>query len=338
MKVAVYSGPEQIGLREMDRPTVEPGYVLINVKACGICGSDLHAYFGEWQQKDTARGHELTGVIDEVGDNVDDYKPGDRVCVECFSHCGRCRYCRTGSYNMCVDRNFQNRHPGGFAEYCVAEAGALYTLPDELSFDMAALVEPLAVSYRAFRQSDAQKFLLIIGAGTIGLMALASATHAGIENTIIVAKYERQVEMARDLGASHIVMADDEEIPSKVKDLTDGLGADAVIVTITSDSALAQAFKSARRRATIVLVGGYSNEQRVRLAEVVSNEFLVRGSACYGMSGLDTDFESAIKILSSGDLPLDRMITHRFSLDQIAEAFRTSADKTTGAIKVLVCQ
>jgi len=338
MKVAVYNGPEQIGLTEMDRPTVEPGYVLINVKACGICGSDLHAYFGEWQQKDTARGHELTGVIDEVGDNVDDYKPGDRVCVECFSHCGRCRYCRTGFYNMCVDRNFLNRHPGGFAEYCVAEAGALYALPDGLSFDMAALVEPLAVSYRAFRQSDAQKSLLIIGAGTIGLMALASATYAGVENTIIVAKYDRQVEMSRDLGASHIIMADDEETPAKVKNLTDGLGADAVIITITSDSALAQAFKSARRRATIVLVGGYSNEQSVRLAEVVSNEFLVRGSACYGMSGLDTDFESAIRILSSGGLPLDRTITHRFSLDQIAEAFRTSADKTTGAIKVLVCQ
>jgi len=338
MKVAVYKAPRKIALEETEKPQPERGKVVIDVRACGICGSDLHFYRNEWKPKEFAGGHEFVGVIEEIGEGVEDFKVGDRVCVECFTYCGECRYCRAGHYNLCLNRRFDASRPGGFAEYTLADANSLYRLPDDFSFEMGALIEPLAVSYRAFRRASPVESVLIIGAGTIGLMALAVARRANIGNIIIIAKYPHQADVAREFGATHIIMSDEEEIAGRIKELTNGLGAEAVVETIASAATVNLALTAARRMGTVSFVGGFTDGVRAKLGEIVSKELCVVGSCCYGFSGLKTDFQWAMEIISSGIVPFERLITHRFDLDEISEAFRVACDKQTGAIKVLVCQ
>ena len=180
MKAGIYYGPQDIRVEEVDVPTVPPGHVLVDTKVSGICGSDLHTYYGEWKQPEDqiASGHELSGVVVEVGDDISEVAIGDRVCAECFYHCGKCPFCRIGLYNLCDNIQYQSRvGHGGFAEYSLLPESALFKLPECLSFEEGALVEPLAVAYRAVNRTNAggKDRLAIIGAGTIGSVSLPPA-------------------------------------------------------------------------------------------------------------------------------------------------------------------
>jgi len=157
MKVALYSGIEQIGLQEVERQAPPPGYVVVAMRQIGICGSDLHAYYGHWSQTPgRAQGHETCGVIVEVGEGVTGFASGDHVVVECFYHCGKCVYCETGYYNLCIERKsvYQSMH-GGFSEFTTVHQSALFKLPPQMSYEQGALVEPLAVGVRALALAHA---------------------------------------------------------------------------------------------------------------------------------------------------------------------------------------
>jgi threonine dehydrogenase-like Zn-dependent dehydrogenase len=171
MKAAFFDGLKSIVVREVDKPASREAYVVIEMKRCGICGSDLHAFLGLWEQPSYASGHEASGTIVECGPAVKGFKIGDRVCMEWFEHCDQCRYCKTGDYNLCD--NLQCTAGGnhaGFAEYIAAHTSSLFRIPDGLSFEDAAMVEPLAASCRAFRRSTAgpQDSVFVVGCGTIG--------------------------------------------------------------------------------------------------------------------------------------------------------------------------
>jgi len=340
MKTAQYTAEREVKLADVPVPKPEPGAVLLDVKCCGICGSDLHHYRGEWKPGEFAGGHEFAGVVVEVGDGAIGFQAGDRVCAECFSHCGECRDCMTGAYNLCPNRRFVGgKTPSGLGEFAVVSASSLYKIPDTMSFEDAALVEPLAVSYRAFALTGAghRDTLAVLGSGTIGLLAAASANAAGVGRVIATAKYPAQATLAKELGADEVVTAG-EDVAQRINGLTAKAGVDAVVETIASAETFRQAVSVVRGRGTVVLVGGYWKPLEVELAPIVGKEIQLNGSCCYGFTGQATDFEWSIQLITTGRVPVSKLVTHRFGLDDIAEAFATANDKTSGAVKVLIVQ
>lgn len=342
MKAAIYKGLKQIEVQQVEKRAPDPGYVILDTKRTGICGSDLHNYFGNWAPSNTvAAGHETCGVVAEVGEGVTAFEIGDKVTAECFSHCGQCTYCRTGYYNHCQERRWiSDKTHGGFAEFTTVHTSGLFKLPDNMSFEDGVMVEPLAVSYRAVVQADAthQDRVVIIGGGTIGQLCLAAAKAMGVKETIITAKYDQQIQLAHDLGADHVVDIRETDLQTCAKDLTNGLGVDVVIETVGGSQNFDTALDAVRKCGTVVLVAGYHKPLEVNLARIVWSEIVVTGSNCYGFSNMQTDFDAAIELIDSGRVEAKKLVTHRFPFDEIAEAFRISADKSLGAIKVHVCQ
>ncbi|MBT5710277.1 alcohol dehydrogenase catalytic domain-containing protein, partial [Candidatus Poribacteria bacterium] len=303
MRAAIYSGITEIGIRDVERAPPPPGYAVVEMKQAGICGSDLHSYYGKWGQSEThASGHETCGVVVEVGDGVTRVSEGDVVAIECFSHCGNCRFCNTGHYNHCDSRGgVHDGQHGGFSEYATAHESGLYVLPKSMSYEAGAMVEPLAVSYRAVALSGAGHLdrVAVVGGGTIGLLALAAAKAAGAE-TLITVKYPGQARVAEALGADHIVNVMDGDAVGAVRDITGGYGMDAVIETVGTARGFDDALGMARRQGKVVLVAAYFEQMPINLSRVVWSEVTVTGSNCYAYSGMKTDFEATIDLMSSG--------------------------------------
>jgi len=341
MKAAIFRGIETIRLEETEVPEVPPNHVLVDTKVTGICGSDLHQYYGNWAQSEVASGHEFAGIVTEIGDGTSKVKVGDSVCIECFSHCGSCTFCQTGLYNMCENRRFLSKiGHAGFSEYSLLDESSLFKLPQEMSFEEGALVEPLAVALRAVYKTNVghRESLAILGAGTIGLLCLASAKVAGVGEILISTKYPQQTELAKQFGADHIIQVTGQSLEEEFKAITGNEGVDAVVETVGSSQALNDAIKLTRAAGTVCLVSGYTKEVSTDLAGVVGKELKLEGSNCYGYSGGRKDFDTAIDLIASRKVtPMD-LVTHKFPLEQIEEAFRVAANKTTGSIKVLITQ
>lgn len=338
MNAGIYTGTRAIALKEVERQSVRPGCVVLEMTRSGICGSDLHDYFGHREsERQYATGHEICGVVRQVGEGVRRVQVGDRVVVECFSHCGECVYCRTGQYNHCQERRWfsENAH-GGFADYVLAHESSLFKLPDSVSDEEGALIEPLAVAHRALAESGAnyQDRVVIIGGGTIGQLCLAVAKAVGVRETLITTKYPQQTALARTLGADHVVQITDADPLAYVQEWSGVLGADVVIETAGGGSNFDAALEMVRRRGRVVLLAVYTQPQEVNLMRIVGKEAYVSGSNCYAYSGLQTDFEAAIELVVSGRVDPTPLVTHRFPLQEIEKAFAVSADKASGAVKV----
>jgi 2-desacetyl-2-hydroxyethyl bacteriochlorophyllide A dehydrogenase len=316
---------------KLGRPPCPREGVLVQVEWAGICGSDLVVYSGAREQPGNPPGHEFSGTIIEVGEAVQDFVVGDRVCAESFSHCGACNFCQRGDYNLCVQRVYMpDTGPSGFSEIAAVPASALHRLPDAVDFELGALVEPLAVGLHALgRIVEAPVHrLLIIGAGTIGLSTLLCAKARGIKDVRIVAKYPHQADLARRFGANEVL-----EPHRYLRQGVDGQP-DAIVSTSTSGEALSQAIRICRRRGTIVLTSAYTADTTVQLRSMVSEELYLAGAIAYAQSETGPDFDVIIAWLADGILQPRSLISHRFKLDDIAKAFRVAQDKSTGSVKV----
>ena len=340
MKAAIYKGERAIKVESAEKPALKPGYVLLGMRNCGVCGSDLHSYFKHWGQSSSkASGHEVSGVVAECGEGVTNAKVGDRVCAECFSHCGECHFCMTSKYNLCENRGgAAGGGHSGFAEYVLAHSSSLFHLPEGMSFEDGAMIEPLAVSYRAFRRTgaDAQDVVLVIGSGSIGLLAVAAAKASGVRRIIASARYAHQADVALALGADDVISVPDQDVREETRKITDGRGVDAVVETTGSAEGLNDALSAARRGGSVVLVGGYHKPLEIHPGRIVGGELRVTGSSCYGYSGMRTDFAWSADLISSGRVAVGKLVTHRFPLDEAEKAFEIAADKKTGSIKVQI--
>jgi len=340
MKVALYSGIEQIALHEVERQAPPPGYVVVAMRQIGICGSDLHAYYGHWPQTPgQAQGHETCGLIVEVGEEVTGFAVGDHVVVECFYHCGKCVYCETGYYNLCLERKgvYHTMH-GGFSEFTTVHQSALFKLPAGMSHEQGALVEPLAVGVRALALAHAghQDRVVVIGGGTIGLLCLAIAKANGVKEVMITVKYPQQARVAKELGADQVIDITKSDVKEFIDSHTKGFGVDAVIETAGGGQNFDDSLTIVRKRGTVVLVAGYYKPLEVDLSRIVAKEPIVTGSMCYGYSGMETDFQQAIDLIASGKVDPTKIVTHRFPFAEITEAFAVAGDKGSGAVKVHV--
>jgi threonine dehydrogenase-like Zn-dependent dehydrogenase len=245
--LAVVKSKPEIGIEIKDVPTpeVRKGHVIIDVKACGICGSDLHIYewesFIQWVSLPRVLGHEVAGTICEIGESVEGFGLGDRIVADTFGGCGECYFCRMGKFNHCMHQTRLGQHvDGGMAKYVVVPVSSLYRIPEQVDFEEASAIEPLGVILRAFERCDMKPGddIAIIGPGPIGLFGvmLAKAGGAGTVIAIGLKKDRGRLATAARFGAVPII-AEEESSEDKVLALTDGKGVDIVMdVSGGSDS------------------------------------------------------------------------------------------------------
>lgn len=339
MKAAHSSGARSVELREVAEPPLEAGEVLLRVRNCGVCGSDLHWFSGAFPAPPVCPGHEISGEVMELGRGVEGFAVGDPVAVEPLVTCGRCAYCQSGNYQICpLFQVLGTMRDGGFAERLVMPATALFKLPDGVDFEVGALAEPLAVCVHGVRLGGVAigDRVLVLGAGTIGLLSVLAARAAGATEVGITARHPHQAEMARRLGATHVFPTSGEGARQRDEWQSD-CPVDVVVETVGgAGDTLMDGVGSVRRGGTVVLLGIFTGAPACPALALVIKEVRLVGSLMYGRAGAKADFDIALQILTAHAARARELITHRFPLADIQSALETAADKKSGAIKVTV--
>lgn len=341
MQAAFFAGDNALELRTVPVPQPGPGEVLLDVRASGICGSDLHQFAGRWPQPPFAVGHEVAGEVCAVGDGVTGWAVGDRVCVEPFIYCGTCRYCMAGRYYQCDAMGFLTlTADGGFAEQMACPAYALYRLPEHVDCATGALAEPLAVGVHAVRvvEVNGADEVLVLGAGTIGLMTAAAAKAFGARRVAITARHAHQADAARRLGVDAVLSTEPEALRQQVADLFP-TGPSAVFETVGSaHGTFQQALDLAGKLARVALLGGNTaSVDGFDFRPLPTKELTLFAPLAYAQIGAKRDFEVAVELLAAAPEAYASLITHRFALADIAEAFALASRKAdSGAIKLLM--
>lgn len=338
MRQASVTGPRAFELKDVDVPQPEAGQVLVRVRSVGVCGSDLHFYRGEFPvPPGFVLGHECAGEVEALGEGVGGFAKGDRVALELFDVCLTCVQCRSGNYHLCPSRKANGLNiPGGLREYMAVPSYALYKLPPEIDCELGALCEPLAVAVHGLRRVDLRfgERVAVLGAGTIGLMAIAAAKAMGATYIAATARHPHQKAMAEALGAD-AVFGDDAASIGEIAKATGG--ADVVVETVGGHAnTLADAFTVVGLSGRISVLGAFTQPVQIHPIMFFLKEPKVVGSNCYGRPGRQSDYEIAIEIMRRNAESLRRCITHRYSLEDIAQAYATADDKSSGAIKVQI--
>ena len=343
MIAALHDGKDTVCIHTVPQPVPGHGDAIIRVRSVGICGSDLLMNADKTEPDTVPAGHEVAGEIVQVGEDADRSLIGRRVAVETLGHglaCGRCWYCRMGQFVQCLSK--APNEGGGFAQYIKRRAIGCYLLPDDLSWADAALVEPLAVSVHAVRrgQMSGNDTVAVLGAGNIGLTAVASARALGAGKIFATARHEHQAAMAKRLGADDALLPEGPALQEAVEAATDGRGADLTIETVggKSDATLKQAIEVTRMQGRIVILGGFRAPITLDWLGPLLKEQSIIFSSCYSVLGGRHDYEVAIDLIASGRVQLRQMVTHTFHLEEVQRAFETAYDKSTGSIKVQIHQ
>ena len=342
MKAGLYDG-KKMRLAEAPRPEPGPGEAVARVLCTGICGSDLLFYARNNTPDAVHIGHEVAGEVVEVGEGVDPDLVGRRVAIENIGQgnaCGRCWFCRSGQFVQCTDRD--PPRGGGYAEFIARRAAGCYPVPDSMSWEAAGLVEPLAVSVHGVRrgQMAGGETVLVLGAGNIGLTSVAAARAMGAGKVLVTARHPHQAEMAMSLGADEALPSEADDLADRVEAATDGRGADLTLESVGgyASMTLDQAVRLTRTQGRIVILGGFLEPVTIDLLAPLQKEQSIIFSSCYSLLDGKHDYEIAIDLLASSRVDLDPMVTHRFPLERIGEAFETAYDKTSGSVKVQIHQ
>lgn len=337
MRAAFGTGAGAIEVREVARPVPRADQVLVRVRACGICGSDLHWFHGEFPPPPVCPGHEIVGEIAAVGAEVRGARTGDHVAVEPLVVCGRCSACRRGDYQLCTPfRLIGMAVDGGLADYLVVPVRTLFSIPTEMPWDLAVLTEPTAVCVHAARLARLRMGdrVLVLGGGSIGLLCVLIARAAGAAAIGISARHPHQQAMARALGATHVVASDDE---SRCNAVFNDLAPDVVFETVGGTArTIEAALQAVRPGGTVVVLGIFTGSVSCNPLILVAKEVRLIGSMTYGHAGARADFQIAIDLLAAERERAGQLVTHRFRLDAAQQAFETAGDKRDGAIKVIV--
>ncbi len=339
MKAAVLAGPQRFEIKEVPVPEIEPDGVLVRVRNCGICGSDLHFFRGEFPSAPGLRlGHEISGEIAALGERVTGLSTGQSVAVEPVVVCRTCKLCMTGRPQLCADRKLMGTViPGAFAEYLHVPSYLIHPLPDAIDFEVAALVEPLAVTVHGLRQVGLEvgERVAIIGSGTIGLMAVMAAQSMGAGDIFISARYPHQADAAKALGAN-VIEANDSSTEAFATAFA-GLPPEVVVETVGGhNDTINEAVTLVAPGGRVSVLGIFTKPVTLNATAAVLKEALLVGGMTYGRPGTRSDFEVALDIAASRAEELRNVITHRVSLDEVAQGFEIAADKTQRSIKVTV--
>jgi len=326
VKVGVYYKNEDVRVEERPVPKIGPGEALVRIESSGICGSDVM----EWYRLPKAPlvlGHELTAVVEEAGGGVKGFKRGDRVVVSHHVPCNSCRYCRAGHHTVCDMLRTTNIDPGGFAQFALVpvmnvERG-LFHLPDSVSFDDGTFVEPLGCASRGMRKAGLKPgwSVLVIGAGLSGMLNAKLAMALGAGSVLMSDLHDYRLAAAKRAGAHPIDARKD--VPAELKEMNAGRLADLVVVSTGAPKAIEQAFLSVDRGGTILFFASPAPEVRVSypVFDVWKNEVSIVNT--YGAS--PHDMETSLELIRSGRVQVGDLVSHKFPMEKIGEAFRLVA-------------
>ena len=349
MKAGILVRPNEMKVEEVPIPEPEPGWVRLKNKASGICGSDMHIYTGNhpWLKPGNPMakyvlgniyGHEVAGIVDKPGENVTGVKVGDRVAVVSIVPCMECEFCRVGLYQICKNlKHYGFHYPGGFAEYMTVPHENVCPLPDNVSFEEGALLDVLVVGLHAVqiaKVSIADR-IAILGAGPIGLAIAAMVKRAGAREIFITAKYQIQKDIAKIIGINNIMDSSDSKLVKKIIDKTDSFGVDCVLESIgykakTIELGLAIIRKGGR----IIFTGVFEEPVCLNFGDLLIKEATVTASHAFGMWNLVPEFGLANELLAQGVFPAKEIITHRFPLEKINDAFQQKINSRDTTMKV----
>jgi len=332
MKAAFLEAPRKIVVRDLDMPTPSVDEVLVRLRATGICGSDVHYYeegrIGDYIAKQPLiLGHETSGEVVEIGSGVCTLQVGDRVVIEPGIPCRRCRFCRSGRYNLCPDVKFMGTPPvhGAFVEYVAHPADFAFRIPPGLTFEEASLCEPLAVALQCVERSAARVggSAAIMGAGPIGLLILQVLLAAGTTRVSVVDPVRFRLDIARDLGTSAAFLPDEVDMIESYDTVFDASG---------SGKAVQLALDVVRRGGKVVLVGlSPYGDLTVSLDKAVDKELDLVGVFRYA-----NQFENAIALLSAGVISSGKMITATFDLADARNALSHVSENRSSTIKAIL--
>jgi L-iditol 2-dehydrogenase len=340
MKVVYVAGPSDVRMKNIDTSQVGKGEILVTMKACGVCGSDLEKIYGKYSQPSMRLGHEPSGIISAVGDDVSGFKKGDRVFTHHHVPCYSCHYCTHGNETMCQKYSETNLSPCGLAEeFLVPEwnvsHGGVIKLPDHVSFEEASMVEPLACCVRAWNKIKFKKgdSVAILGAGPTGLMHLMLAKTYGIQDIFCLDINDFRLGFAKKFGITDTIRSDDPEAYQKILAGTQNRGVDIVMVATGSINAISQAIDFVRKGGTVMLFGVPTKDAMMSLAmsKVYSKEITITPS--YAASENDTN--EAFKMIESGKINVQKLITHKFSLADSAKAL-DYAHQGNDSMKIII--
>ncbi len=341
MKAAVLRGPNDLALTAIATPSAGPGDLVLRVRAATVCGTDLRILTGRKTKGvrfPSVIGHEFAGDIVEVGAGVTTFAVGERVCVDPVVPCRACAYCKSGRENVCQHRQaIGYEFDGAFAEYVripaiALEAGNVFRVPAHMDFEAAALAEPLACCINGQRNADIRlgDTVLVLGAGPIGLMHAALARNSGARQVIVSEPSAARREAALARGVDQVCDPKSTPLVPFVQGLTDGLGADVVIVAIGVPELTNEALAAARKGGHVNLFAGYTAgvSAAVDVNLIHYNELVVTGASALTRR----DYEVALNLLAGGRVDARSLITHRFGVDEALHAFDEAARGT--ALKV----
>jgi threonine dehydrogenase-like Zn-dependent dehydrogenase len=361
MQAAVFHGGKDIRVERLPVPSPGPGEVLVRVAAAGICGSDLHRYRGDdpWQSAGAGprrAGHELAGTVVALGPEVRGVEVGQRVGVEPtqLAGCGLCRPCRQGSYHICARRGKQGRSrriSAGFSEFDLALAANLFPLPDDLPFDLASMADVYACAVHAVRRAavDAVEAVVVVGSGPVGLAIGQVARASGARRVILVGRRQAPLDLARRAGAADEVIdaghcqggqgrQGGQGVGEEVRRLLGGEGAELVFETVGGGgSTIRDAVEAVGPGGTVVILGAFVGAVAVPYPAANEKELVLRWSNGYSTWRGEREYRLALALLAGRRIDAAPLVTHRFPLARIAEAFAAADDKrASGALKVVV--
>lgn len=338
MKIAMYYGPQDLRIEETPTPKIGEDEALVNMRACGVCGSDLMDWYLH-NRVPLVLGHEPAGIIAEKGSKVQSFEVGDRVFVHHHVACLKCHYCLRGDYTLCKQFHETNIRPGGFSESFRVPALNLQLdtmrIPDAMPFEEATFIEPVGCCLRALKKCDIQAgdTVAVIGAGVTGLIHLALSKLLGASKTIVSDLFENRLDVARKLGADAAVNPEVEDLAKVVNAETEDRGVDVAVVTAPSLQAYATGLSVCRRGGKLCVFAPTIPGKYLQISpkELFFNEVKIIPS--YSTSHLET--REALELMRSGRLDVKDIITHRFKLVDTAEAFKMASD-SKHSLKVIV--
>lgn len=337
MLEAVMIEPGCIEFREVPKPEIGENQVLVEVKACGICGSDLHVWHGThpFTTYPVIQGHEFSGIVDHVGPGVQSVQPGQRVTVEPSLVCGRCYACRHGRYNICDDLKVMGfQAPGCHQEFFAVPAEKVVWIPRTLSFEAGAMVEPVAVGVHAVRRSDLEPGMkvVVLGAGPIGILTAQVAKALGAFKTLIVDIVDFRLEVARKVGVDHVVRDGAGDVARGIRKIFGPDGADLIFECVGAEATVETAVQVARKGTRVMVVGVVEGRSRVSMGLVQDRELELVGTLMY----MKRDFEQAIRLMSEGAVRTAELITARFPFRDLPRAYEEADRNREGNVKVMV--
>jgi L-iditol 2-dehydrogenase len=341
MKAMLLSEYNKLAITDMPTPQIADDEVLVRVRACGICGSDIHGYDGSTGRRipPIVMGHEAAGDIEDVGKGVKDFGVGDRVTFDSTVSCGHCDYCKADQINLCDNRMVLGvscgdyRRHGAFAEYVAVPARILYRLPPSLPYERAALIEAVSVAVHAvgLKVPAPTDHVLVVGCGMIGLLVIQVLRAKGCTNIVAVDVDTGRMALAGKLGAAHTLNGKDAETPAAIRRLSNDHGADVAFEVVGSTETLLTAVRGVRKGGTVVLIGNFKAKVDMPLQEVVTRQLSLLGSCA--SSG---EYPECIDLLASGAVDVRPLISLTAPLEEGPGLFERLHRGGEGLMKVVL--